>query len=391
MLDAVTLNKVRSAAQLKLTREYTRIASNLVYQRIAKILPSTTLEEHFIGLLESQIIQDFGKDGGGINWSDSILTESVFVNHFLKWGTKMSEAKFTDVMGSGLIPGVNLMSEAVRQATGLSAYSPQALTVGALRQGEGTTLLVDGFDGKEAYTIKCYDGLSLFNAAHPYNFKNIGIGTFSNLLTGTGSASVPGFLPLGGPFVWSSDHWAYSAGAEVSIEDGWTNLWKAIAYIATLRMPDGKRPRYLKPTTLIHSKQLQRNTDRILDAKSIAVKAGSGSTGGGSMDVEGSIKRLGFSDPVILQELDSAPDLAANESYDWYLLCEEDNAASELGAINVMLREPWRVNIYSDASGGGAPQLELGIEDAVAAIGKMRLGAGVGVPQYIFKFKAPRS
>jgi hypothetical protein len=405
MLDSVTINKVRTAAHYKRVQEYARIAKNLKYMRFTKVLESTTLEEHFIHLLEAQLIQDFGQDGGGVNWSDMVLAENIYFNHFHKWGIKMSEAKFMDLQGSGIIPGINLMSEAVKQSTQLAAYLPQKLTVGTLRQGENTKLVVDGISGDgeaEAYPIKCYDGLSLFNTAHPLNFKKVDLGTFSNILSGAPSGVNPGFLPLGGPFKKNSStgEWEYdkTGASEVSVEDAWNNLWLAVAYISTIRMPDGKTPRFLEPSTIINSKMLAKNVGLLLDAKTIAVHAGSGSSGGGSMDIAGAIKRLGFNEPCILHELGAAPDLATNsqddtsiEQWDWYLECEEDNQAAEIGAINIGLRMPWNVKIYSDSAGSEGAQLELAVEDAVAAVGKMRLFVGVGQPQFIYKFKAPRS
>jgi hypothetical protein len=394
-LDKITIDKTRAAAHWKQRNEYARVASNLVYQRFTKILPSTTTEEHFISQLESQVIRDFGPDGGGVDFSELVFTENVFYNHFHKWGTRISEAKFTDMAQSGILgaDGIKAMSEAVKQATQKAAYLPQALTTGVLRAGTGTTLSTSNGN---SYSLKCYDGLSLFNDAHPVNFKHTNYGTYANYFHGAPSATNPGFLPLGGPFVLSGGQWIYSAGADVSIEDGWNNLWLTIAWLATMKMPDGETPRYLSPTTISCSKQLQKNVDRILDAKNIAVHAGSGSAGGGSMDIEGSIKRLGFKEPTILHELSAPKSEALNgtvpiERYDWFLNCEDDNNASELGSINLGMRMPWNVKIFSDGTGGGAEQYELAIEDMVAAIGKMRIMLGVGEPQYLFKIEAPRA
>jgi len=396
-LDKITIDKTRAAAHYKQRNEYARIAAKLVYQRFTKVLPSTTLEEHYISQLENQVIRDFGQDGGGVDFSELVFTENVFFNHFHKWGTRISEAKFTDMAQSGILgaDGIKAMGESVRQATAKAAYLPQQLTTGVLRAGTGTKLSTSNGN---SYSLKCYDGLSLFNVAHPVNFKKTKLGTYTNLFSGAPSGTNPGFLPLGGPFAKNSStgEWEYNASADVSIEDGWNNLWVAIAYLSTMKMPDGETPRYLTPTTITCSKQLLKNIDRILDAKNIAVHAGSGSAGGGSMDIEGSIKRLGFKEPTVLDELSAPKDEALNgtakiERYDWFLNCEDDNNASEIGSINIGLRMPWNVKIFSDGTGGGEAQRELAIEDAVEAIGKMRLFVGVGEPQYLYKVQAPRA
>jgi len=397
MLEQITLNKIRTACHFKRINTYAKIASNLNYQRFVKVLESDTLEDHFFHLLEAQKLRDWGPDGGGVDLSDLVLAESIFVNHFHKWGIEISEGKFKDTAsGSNVIQGISLMSEAVSQATAKVARLPQELAVGALRQG--TTLVLNTTNGN-SYPLKCFDGQALFSTAHPFNYKATGLGTYSNYHKGKATSTDCGFLPLGGPFAKDgSGYWQYSATAEVSIEDGWNNLWLAIAQKATMLMADGETPRYMDPTTIVCSKRMQKYVDRILDAKVIAAHAGSGSTGGGSMDIEGSIKRLGFKGPVVLQELDSAKDLAtftggtvAVEPWDWFLECEDDNSASELGAVNIGMREPWQVQIYGDATGSGSPQYELAKKDAVAAIGQTRLFVGIGEPSFIDKFEAPRA
>ena len=394
MLDDITIKHIRTGVQRKRINEYARIAKNLVYQRFVKVLPSDTLENHFVSLLESQVIQDFGQDGGGVNFSDQVMCDSIFINHVHKWGGKWSEFKFKDTDKSGVVggEGFNLISEATVQSTQKAAYYPQKYAVMVLRNGTSTSM---NTDNGNSVKLVCYDSKALFAHDHPYNFQKTSLGTFDNYLLGAPNTTTgyPGFLPLGGPFAKNSGTgtWEYNATADVSLEDAWTNLWKMIEWIATLKMPDGVTPRYLSPSNIVCSKRLQKQVTTLLSAKFIAMKAGSGSTGGGSTDIEGVIRALGFSPPTILQELSAAPDLAAHEEYDWYMQCEEDQNASEIGAINIGMNMPWNIKVFSDGSGAGAASLELAIDDSVVAIGKMRFFIGVGQPQFIFKSEAPRS
>ena len=392
MLDDITIKHIRTGVQRKKTNEYARIAQKLVYQRFVKVLPSDTLEQKFVSLLEAQVIEDFGQDGGGVKFSDQVLCENTYVNHVHKWGGKWSEFKFKDTDRSGIVggEGIQLIGEATVQSTQKAAYYPQKYAVKTLRSGTSTSM---NTDNGNAVKLVCYDGKALFAHDHPYNFQKVGLGTFDNYLVGAPVANTgyPGFLPLAGPFAKNAGTgtWEYSASASVSLEDAWDNLWKMVEWVSTLKMPDGVTPRFLSPSNIICSKRLQKAVVTLLSAKFISMK--SGSSGGGSTDIEGSIRALGFSPPTILEELSAAPDLATNEAYDWYIQCEEDQNASEIGAINIGMNMPWNIKVFSDGSSGGSASLELAIEDAVVAVGKMRFFIGVGQPQYIFKSEAPRS
>lgn len=386
-LDLAFQADLRQTIKRVRMNEYMRVAQNLQYQRFTKMLPSTTLRQRFITLLESAVIQDYGQDGGGVRFEDQVQAQVVFTNHVFKGGWKESEYRFKDFDHGGVAggEGVQLLSEWTRNITSRAAYQPQLLAVAALRNGEATSMVIDGHRHK----LVCFDLLPLFSKAHPYNYKRLALGTFSNLFSGAPSVSELGFRPLGGPFAKNAGtgEWEYSAGANVSAEDAFDNLWEVVTYIAGIKQADGITPRYLEPTTIVCGKRLAKMLSIILESKFISMHSGSGSAGGGSVDIEGSIKKLGFKDPVILAELTG---LGTREEWDWYLECEENSAASEIGVINVGINEPWRQQIYTASSGSDGVNYELAVEDAVVSIGKMRAFVGVGVPQHIFKSKAPR-
>jgi hypothetical protein len=382
MLDPVFDTNLRTVITPVYVNEYARIAQNLQYQRFTRMLPDSTLKPRFVNLLESAVIKDYGQDGGAVASEEQVIGEQSYVNHVYKSGWEESEFRFHDLDQSGVMggEGIQLLSQWTRQVSARAAYQPQHLAVLALRNGTATSMATDNGNTIE---LKTYDGLSLFSKTHPYNFKRVtALGTFSNLLSGAPTTSVPGFLPLSGPFKKNSStgEWEYSASDEVSAEDAYNNLWEFITYIKTIKMADGITPRYLNPSTIIAGPRLQKMITTITSAQFISASSKGG--GGGALDIKGSITSLGLAEPVILNELGG---LGTREEYDWYVICEENVQASDLGPINIGVIEPWKVQLFTSAT-----ILSLAISNKVQAVGEMRMFVGVGQPQFIFKTQAPR-
>lgn len=389
-LEPQIITNLRAIIKPVYVNEYTRIASNLQYQRFTKVLPSTTLRSTYVNLLENAVIKDYGEDGGKVHFEDQVIGQQTYINHAFKTGWECSEFKFTDLDNSGIMggEGIQLLTQWTKNTSARAAYQPQFLAIEALKNGTSTYMTLDG----QRHNLVCYDGKTLFAADHPYNFKRTGLGTFCNRFignagSGAGGATNVGFKPLAGPFKkHTTGEWIYDAGSNVSVEDAFNNLWEVITAIAQVKMADGITPRYLAPTSIIAGSKMRKNITTLLNAQFIAAQ--SGSTGGGAQEIKGVITQLGLSAPVILPELAGQ---SALKDWDWYLECEENVAAADIGSINIGVREPFSVKFFAAASGSAGVNLELAISNKVAAVGQMRMFVGVGQPQFVYKVEAPAS
>jgi hypothetical protein len=331
--------------------------------------------------LENANIQDTGPDGGAARSEDQVLGKYTYNNHFFSSAWDEHETLFTDVEKETGVKGgkgINLLSQWAVNANALAAYVPQRLTTQVLRSGTTTSMTTDN---NHKFTLKCHDGLSLFNVAHPYNYKRASLGNYANLFTGSPSSTNPGFLPLAGPFVKSSGAWVYSANDLVSPQDASTNLWKAITWIAGIRQDDGITPAYLKPDLIVSGAALREMVTTITRAQFISTNWGSGT--GGSTEIKSVMTTLGLNEPIFLNEMTGT---GTNEDYDWYLFCTGHIARAELGPIIYAPNQPWNVNIYTSAN---IP--ELRIKKRVQALGEMRSLCGVGYPKYVFHIRAPNT
>jgi phage major head subunit gpT-like protein len=392
MLDLELVTNLRTTVRFTEVNEYVRIAQNLQYQKFTKVLPSTTLTQKYLQMLEGAVIRDYGQDGGSVRFEDQAFGEQSFTNHVFKSGWRESEFKFKDLDANGNVggEGIQLLTQWTKQVTARAAYQPQHLVITALRAGTGTTMTTDNGN---SFALKCFDGKALFAADHPYNFRRTSLGTYCNLFlgapgSGAGGANNIGFKPIAGPFKKNSTtgEWEYDAGSSVSIEDGYNNLWDTIVALSAIKMADGKTPRYLKPSGIIAGPKLRKALVTILNAQFISAQ--SSGTGGGAQEIKGVITKLGLSEPIILDEFAG---IGTNEEYDWYLVCEENLASSELGCLNIGIYEPWQTKFYAATAGEGGVNFELAISNEVAAVGQMRMFVGVSQPQFMYKQQAPRS
>lgn len=219
MLDLNFTVNLRTLVKMATVSEYTTIAQNLQYQRFTKVLPSTTLTQKYLNLLEGAVIRDYGQDGGAVRFEDQAFGEQSYTNHVFKSGWKESEFKFKDLDSAGNVggEGIQLLTQWTRQVTARAAYQPQHLVITALRAGTG---LVMNTDNGNQIKLVCFDGKPLFAPDHPYNFKRTSLGFFCNLFTGapgsgTGGAKNIGFRPIAGPFKKNATtgEWEYDAGS----------------------------------------------------------------------------------------------------------------------------------------------------------------------------------
>lgn len=323
-------------------REYARFTQNLWYQDVAKLRQSTGRKEIITWLLSTAQIRDLGRSAGNLSFDDLVSTYTEVENKFAGAGLKLTKAQLEDTDGGGL----DLASQWSADVGAYMAYWPQKQVAHCLKNGH-TASLYTGYDGK-----------ALFATDHPYNPLNTAAGTFQNVFTGSSSGSYPGACPI---------------DESVTVDVALKNLAKIVGYIATVRMPNGEDPRFLRVKKLIVPPAMYPRAVELTSAKTIAQAAASG---GGGADVEALIKALGFAQPI------QADELAGFESDTSFFIVCEQAATSQLGAIIYQEREAFHMDSY-----GPMNQAELGRKQEFEWHVHGRNAVAAGHPFLIFKGK----
>lgn len=342
---------LQSRMQLATEDEYARLSANLWWSRITKVLPSQSKKEIVSWLLNTAKIEDLEQTGGKVTFEDIVASYTQFEPKFAGTGLRLPKAELEDHDGNG----VNLAAHWSRDVGAYAAYWPQKQVASMLKNGESA-----------GYTS--YDDVTFFNNAHPLNPYRSSYGTFANVFTGA-AASTPSTDPNDAAYPG-----ACPIGDTVTVDVALANLSKAIGYIRSIRMPNGEDPRMLRPVGLIGGPGSMARLAQLTNAKFIAQAA---SSGGGSGDVEMLIQTLGFTQPIIADEL------AGFESNGTHFLVCEQLSSSGLGGLVYVEREPFSVRYYDNLS-----QAELGRMDDLEWHIKGRNVVGYGHPYLIFKLKA---
>lgn len=285
------------------SQEYQRLNRQLWWSRIAKETPSQAKKERFSWLLDSARIQRTGH-GGNVEFEDIVAQTTEVENLNAAAGLEIKKEQFEDVDGNG----INYATHWSRQMGAYAAYWPQKMLAQSILANPLT-----------------YDGLSFFNVAHPYNPFNTGIGTYRNVFTGSASGVYPGAVPI---------------DSSVTVDVAVNNVAKVIAYIASLKMPNGEDPRFLRLAYLFVPPALVARAQQITNAKFIAQAAGSSA---GSGDVEALIRNFGLGQPVEVPELASG--FSGGSDTAWYVGVD-DILTNELGAFSYVNREAFSVLYY---------------------------------------------
>lgn len=313
--------------------EYSRLASDLWWSKVAKVRPSGTKREILTWLLSTAQIEDQGL-GGNIAFEDMVALYTEFTNKDSGNALKLRRQQFEDLDGNG----VDIASQWARDTAAYMAYWPQKQVVSLMKNGE---------------TGLAYDGLPFFSASHPVDGKSSST-TFSNLFTSVG--------------INGSD-------AAVSL----ANLQTVFANIASIKMPNGEDPRRLRPAAIICPPKLYPKAVQLTSAKFLAQAVGSA---GGSADVEMLIKSLGYGTPVMADEF------AGFESDTTYFVVAEQVSTSQLGAMVYVEREPYRINYYTGQGGGTGADAVLDRAQELEWHNHGRNVTGYGHPFLLFKCKA---
>jgi phage major head subunit gpT-like protein len=316
-------------------RDYTRLLNNLWWQRVATTKQSDGLKDLFLWLLSTAQIRDEGK-GGNIAFDDIVMQYTQTENKWAGGGLKIRRDKLEDNDQGGL----HIAAQWSADMGAYMAYWPQKRVVDVLKNGHSASL------------YPAYDGLAYFATNHPLNPYRTSAGTYSNLFTG-GSA--------------------YPIDDSVTVDVALTNMSKLFAAIASVKMPNGEDPRYLRPSAILCSPRLFPRAVQLTNAKFIAQAA----TGGvATADAEALIRALGFAQPIMADEL------AGFESDTTYFVVCEQLQQSELGGIVYVDREPFHINYY-----GVLDQAQLNRADELEWHCKGRNVAAPGHPFLIFKCK----
>jgi phage major head subunit gpT-like protein len=321
--------------QLITEREYTRLTQNLWWPKVTKVKQSTNRRELFTWLLSTATIHDQG-DGGNIRFDDIVSSFTELENKDSGAGLKLRKQQIEDSDGNG----PDLAAQWSADIGAYMSYWPQKQTVALLKNGHDVT------------KVRAYDGKALFATDHPVNPYRTGSGTFSNLITAGSPA-------------------AYPIDDSVALDVAFANLGKIFAYIASVRMPNGEDPRFLRPAAILAPPRLFARVVQLMSAKFIA-PAGAG----GSHDVDGLMKLLGYATPIMADEL------AGFEDDKTFFIVAEQLATSQLGAIVYSDREPYSIAYYgpqTDAELSRSQQFEWHCHG--------RNVAAPGHPFLIFKVK----
>lgn len=283
------------------SRAYDGLSKNLWWPKIAKRMPSGAKKERINWLLDTAKIERTISGGGQVSFEDIVSQTVEYENKNASAGLKLKKEQLEDLDGNG----VQLATHWSRQVGAYAAYWPQKMVAEAL--------LANGLT---------YDGKAFFATDHPLNPFDTALGTFRNLFTSTASGIYPGALDI---------------SEAVTVDVAVKNLAKAIAYIASIKMPNGVDPRFLRVSSILVPPALVARAQQITNAKLIAQAA----TGGaGSADVEAIVRNFGLGQPVQVDEIGSASTNGSDTT--WYLACEQITS-DELGAFTYIEREPFSV------------------------------------------------
>ena len=322
-------------------RDYDRLNARMYWQQLAKEAPSTGRAERLIWLLDSAKIEYVSRLGAEVTFEDILSNTTEYEAKAATAGLKLNRFQLDDHDGGG----VQLAAHWARQMGAYAAYWPQKQVANAIR-ANGVT----------------YDALAFFHAAHPLNPFDSALGTFPNLFTGAPSGSTPGACPI---------------DSSVTLDVALVNLARAIAFINTIKMPNGEDPRGLRITGIMGPSALVPRMQQLTNAKYIAQAA---ATGGGTGDVEAVVRNWGIGQPIEAPELGAGFSGGSDTAY--YLLAE-GLTSDDVGALTYVNREPFSI-VYN----GEMTDSQLARANELQWLTRGRNVVGYGHPYLLYKVLA---
>src|SRR5579884_884708 len=331
------------------------LSTNMWWQKVTRKRSTGKKREILSWLLSTAQIRSTGK-GGNLHFADMAAKYQEYDILNAGEGLKLTRDQVEDNDGNGF----DFAAEWSAQMGAYMAYWPQKSVATLILGGEGTTFGA------------AYDGLPFFSgigAPHPVNPFKTSAGSYANLFTGASSGLYPGALPI---------------DTSVSVDQAVANLQAAIAYIASIKMPNGVDPRFLKPKYLMVPPSLTARAQQLTNARYIAQLAAAGVAAGGSGDVEALIKNWGLGEPIEVMEFATS---TASDATSWYLATEQIEQ-TQLGGLVYVDREPFKITYYTGAGGGTGVDAILDRARELEWHVQGRNVAGYGHPYALFKAKA---
>ena len=343
--------------------EYLRMSAseNLWWRDVTRVRPTGKKREIIAWLLSTAQIRDQGL-GGNMNFDDMAATFQEYDVRNAGEGLILTRDQVEDNDGNGFDFAMQWSSDVAAQA----AYWPQKKVTGLITNGTNTTSLA--YDGVQFFA----DNVVNSGNGHPVNQFRPTAGKYFNWMHGAASGTYPGALPI---------------DESVTVDVALKNLQIAMAYVASIKMPNGVDPRFLKPRRILHAPRLTARAQQLTNARYIAQAAGS--SGGGGADISAIIANWGFTQPLEAQEF-ANPGTSplfdgANSDLVWYLICEQISS-TQLGGLVYVDREPFRVTYYTGSGGGTGVAAVLDRQRRLEWHTQGRNVGGYGHPYVIFRF-----
>ena len=373
-----------SSMQAITENEFVRLiaSGNLWWRKVARVRPTGKKRDIIAWLLSTAQIYDAGISGGNMKFDDMAATYQEYDVRNSAAGLKLTRNQIEDNDGDGF----DFASEWSSQMGAKMAYWPQAQVANFIMNGAMTAAQTPqgpipyGAGPNGTGLNIAYDGVQFFadnlvnsGNGHPLNQFKTGAGKYFNWFHGAASGVYPGALPID-----------ESVGIDVAL----TNLQKATAYIASIKMPDGVTPRFLKPVVMLHAPRLAARAQTLNKADFIGLGTGSAGAGSATADIRGIIKKWGYAEPIEAQEFAgiTLPD-GANADTTWYLICQE-MTTTQLGGLVYVDREPYRITYYTGTGGGTGVDAVLDRARELEWHLQGRNLLGPGHPFTVFRFDA---
>jgi len=298
--------------------------SNIWWPKVMKEMPSTASAEHLVILITGGAM-DYGTEGNQSFLDQASKRIDLEPKFITVPGLRLLKSELDDSNGAGLQKASQWSSDSAVKA----ALFPQQKLAAALLANP-----------------TCYDGQAFFSTAHPL-FPGGDISTtWANDFTGAADGEYPGAAPLAG-----TDPLADNA-----------TIGKVLAYIRSIKGPDGKTCLNLKPRYLLSSPTIHR---RAMTASKAQFVGGSI----GSTDVSMQVNDFDL-------DLIRAGELAGDPSY--YIGCEM--VGTEVGPWIYVNREPANTTYH-----GPMTSAELARKRVFEWTMAGRAIVGAGRPHFLFR------
>lgn len=293
------------------TDNYSRLSKNLWWDKVAVRRNSESRMERINWLLSTAMIErpNASHGGGQAIFEDIVGLYTEFENENATAGLTLKKETILDTYNG--IPGGEAMNIAAKWASDVgkvAAYWPQKCIAEAIRSNPVT-----------------YDGKTFFAANHDQNPFDSEAGTYANDFTGSASGIYPGAVPIG--------------GGDLAVAQN--NLAKAVAYVTSIKQPNGQLPRNLAVRGILVPPALY---TRAVQLTSAFFLSGASS---GPNDTKDLIAALGLGAPILAPELGSNYEGGSDTTY--YLVAEEITG-DELGAFAYVDREPFNMITHDGVS-----------------------------------------